>query len=340
MVSSLQITNDMDLQKHLLESSKHKRQQGGWKASVASVALHGVLIGGIIFAGAQTKQSVAAEKSIQAFITQGAAPPPPPPPPPPKKASGGGEKKAVQQVQQPKPVVVPQQRNPLTPPVEIPKEVPKVDPLPVTRNLPVTNLPVDETPADDGAGEGGDAVHGVTGGVDGGVAGGVVGGEVGGIVGGQLGGVQGGELGGKLGGELGGKGTGTEGTGTGGNDAPVAPAPPPPPPPPPPPAPEPPPAGPLRVGGDVKAPVVVSRVEPTYTESARKARVAGTVVVEAIIDKNGNVDQVKVVKGLPAGLGDQAESAVRRWKFKPGTLNGKAVDTIFNLTVTFQLERQ
>jgi protein TonB len=323
----------MDLQEHLLESSKLQRERGGWKASATSIALHGVLIGGIIFAGAQTKHSVAAEKQIEAFITQGAAPPPPPPPPPPKKASGGA-KKAVQQVQQPKPVVVPQQRNPLTPPVEIPKVLPKVDPLPVTRNLPVPDLPVVEhVPADDGAGAGGDAVNGVTGGVDGGVAGGVVGGELGGIVGGQLGGVQGGELGGKLGGEIGGKGTGTEGTGTGGPEAPVAPAPPPPPPP----APEPP-AGPLRVGGDVKAPVVVSRVEPTYTDSARKARVTGTVVVEAIIDKNGNVDHVKVVKGLPAGLGDQAEAAVRRWKFKPGTLNGRAVDTIFNLTVTFKLE--
>ena len=328
----------MDLQKHLLESSKHQRKPGGWKASAASVALHGVLIAGIIFAGAQTKQSVAAEKPIQAFITQGAAPPPPPPPPPPKKASGGA-KKATPKVQQPKPVVVPQQRNPLTPPVEIPKEVPKVDPLPVTRSMPVPDLPVvDEAPTDDGSGPGGDAVNGVEGGVDGGVAGGVVGGEMGGIVGGQLGGVQGGELGGKLGGQLGGTGTGTEGTGTGGNDAPVVAAPPPPPPPPPPPAPEPP-AGPLRVGGDVKAPVVVTRVDPVYTEAARKGRIAGTVVVEAIIDKNGNVDRVKVIKGLPGGLGDQAEAAVRRWKFRPGTLNGKAVDTIFNLTVTFQLDR-
>jgi periplasmic protein TonB len=66
--------------------------------------------------------------------------------------------------------------------------------------------------------------------------------------------------------------------------------------------------------------------------------VAGVVVVEAIIDKHGNVDRVKVVKGLPAGLDDQAEAAVRKWKFKPGTLNGKPVDTIFNLTVTFRLE--
>jgi protein TonB len=88
----------------------------------------------------------------------------------------------------------------------------------------------------------------------------------------------------------------------------------------------------------VKAPVAVERAQPEYTDAARKAKVTGVVVVEAIIDEHGNVDHVKVVKGLPAGLSDQAEKAVRRWKFRPGTLNGKAVSTIFNLTVTFKLE--
>src|SRR5207245_11763995 len=63
----------------------------------------------------------------------------------------------------------------------------------------------------------------------------------------------------------------------------------PPPPPPPPPKEE----GPLRVGGDVKAPVVINRVEPQYTDVARKAHTSGEVIVEAIIDKNGNVDQGK-----------------------------------------------
>ena len=92
-----------------------------------------------------------------------------------------------------------------------------------------------------------------------------------------------------------------------------------------------------RHAGDVKAPVALHRAEPNYTEAARKARLAGVVVVEAIIDERGNVDNVRVIKGLPAGLSEEAEKAVRRWKFKPGTLNGKAVATIFNLTVTFKL---
>jgi protein TonB len=95
--------------------------------------------------------------------------------------------------------------------------------------------------------------------------------------------------------------------------------------------------GPLRVGGDVKAPVVLTRVEPTYPEVARKARVAGIVIVEAIIDKSGNVRDVKILKGLPFGLDNAAADAVRRWKFKPGTLNGQPVDVLFNLTVNFKL---
>ena len=84
--------------------------------------------------------------------------------------------------------------------------------------------------------------------------------------------------------------------------------------------------------------MVLNRVEPQYTEVARKAREAGVVIVEAIIDKNGNVDKVKVLKGLPMGLSEAAEDAVKRWKFKPGTLNGEPVDVIFNLTVNFTLQ--
>ena len=309
----------MDLQEHLFDSRKDRRKR--WNgAAPASIALHGLLIAAVVFGGARAKQSVAAEKPINAFITQGAAPPPPPPPPPPKKSSGGAQ--ATPKVQQPKPVQTPQPT--FTAPVEIPKEVPKVDPLPVTRSMPVPELPSVETVADGGGGAGGDALNGVEGGVEGGVAGGVVGGEIGGVVGGEIGGVKGGVLGG----QVGGTGTGTEGTGTGGVEAPVAPPPPP----------DPVPSGPLRVGGDVKAPVALDRPEPKYTDAARKARIAGVVIVEAIIDENGNVDNVKVVKGLPAGLSEEAVKAVKRWKFKPGSHGGRSVATIFNLTVTFKLE--
>jgi len=94
---------------------------------------------------------------------------------------------------------------------------------------------------------------------------------------------------------------------------------------------------PLRVGGDVKAPVAISKVDPTYPEVARKARISGIVIVECVIDKNGIVQNVQVLKALPFGLDQAAVEAVKKWKFRPGTLNGQPVDVIFNLTVNFKL---
>src|SRR5688572_19188960 len=61
----------------------------------------------------------------------------------------------------------------------------------------------------------------------------------------------------------------------------------------------------LRVGGDVKAPVLINRIEPMYTEDARAARVSGIVIVEARISETGAVEDVRVLKPLPFGL-DQA----------------------------------
>lgn len=140
-------------------------------------------------------------------------------------------------------------------------------------------------------------------GVEGGVVGGVKGGVVGGVVGGVIGGVVGGTLGGQLGGQLGGTG-----------DTPV------------------------RVGGNVKAPVIITRVEPEYTEIARKARIKGIVIVEAVIDRQGNVTEARILKPLPMGLDQEALRAIRLWKFKPGTLNGQPVPVYYNLTVNFRLE--
>ena len=98
------------------------------------------------------------------------------------------------------------------------------------------------------------------------------------------------------------------------------------------------PEGPIRVGGDVQPPVKVSAPSPQYTEIARKARIQGVVIVEAIIDKAGNVTNVKVLKGLPMGLDTAAADAVKKWKFQPATLNGKPVAVIYNLTVNFRLQ--
>jgi protein TonB len=312
----------MDLQSQLIESSTDKKRGKGLKASLASVGVHALIIGSVFYMSTAAASKIADEKPIKAYLSQGAAPPPPPPPPPPPAASSAP--KSTPKPVQVKPVQV--QQPTFVQPREIPKEVPKITPVATTTAdvKPSEAEDTAQTPSDQGG-----VAGGVMGGVAGGVQGGTVGGEVGGQLGGQLGGVQGGTLGGKVGGT----GTGTEGEGTGSAAAPA-----PPPPPPPPPAPEPKDEGPLRVGGDVKAPVAISRKEPNYTDTARKGHVTGVVIVEAVIDKSGNVDRVKVLKGLPMGLSEQAVDAVKSWRFKPGTLNGEPVDVIFTLTVNFTLD--
>jgi protein TonB len=95
---------------------------------------------------------------------------------------------------------------------------------------------------------------------------------------------------------------------------------------------------PMRVGGDVQPPVALDRTEPEYTELARKARLEGVVILEAIIDTSGNVTDIRVLKGLPLGLNESAMDAVKRSKFRPGTLNGRPVPVVYNLTIHFRLQ--
>ena len=62
------------------------------------------------------------------------------------------------------------------------------------------------------------------------------------------------------------------------------------------------------------------------------------MIVQAIINKEGTVENVKVLKGLPMGLDQSAIDAIKRWRFKPATLNGKPVTVYYNLTVNFTLQ--
>ncbi len=98
------------------------------------------------------------------------------------------------------------------------------------------------------------------------------------------------------------------------------------------------PDGPLRVGGDVKAPKLVNRIDPKYPEIARKARIQGIVILEAIINKQGDVTDVKVLKSLNSLCDDAAMVAARQWKFEPGTQNDIPVDVVMTLTVQFQIK--
>ena len=102
--------------------------------------------------------------------------------------------------------------------------------------------------------------------------------------------------------------------------------------------PEAPPEGPLRVGGDVKAPNRIHYVAPKYPDIARKTRIQGIVILEAIINKSGNVVDVKILKSLNSLCDKSAMKAAREWKFEPGTQNDIPVDVVMTLTVQFQLK--
>jgi protein TonB len=95
---------------------------------------------------------------------------------------------------------------------------------------------------------------------------------------------------------------------------------------------------PLRVGGAVTKPEKLSGAPPVYTEMARKARLQGVVILEAIIDAQGNVINAHVLKGMPMGLERAAMDAVQKWRFKPATLQGKPVKVYYTLTVNFQVQ--
>jgi len=96
--------------------------------------------------------------------------------------------------------------------------------------------------------------------------------------------------------------------------------------------------GPMQISGNVLAPVRVYSPDPHYPEEARHARVQGVVILQTIIDKVGNVTNVKVLKGLPSGLTEAAVDAVSSWRFKPATLEGKPVAVFYLVTVSFSVE--
>jgi protein TonB len=83
--------------------------------------------------------------------------------------------------------------------------------------------------------------------------------------------------------------------------------------------------------------VLVTRVEPEYPEGPRRARMEGAVILEAVITASGEVDQLRVVKSAGPLLDRPALDAVRRWRYKPATLNGRAVSVYLTVTVTFGL---
>jgi TonB family protein len=92
-----------------------------------------------------------------------------------------------------------------------------------------------------------------------------------------------------------------------------------------------------RIGGGVTAPTLIHKVEPEYSEEARKAKFQGTVVLYVVVDEKGMPRDIKVVRPLGLGLDEKAVEAVEKWRFRPGYLNGKAVAVAATVEVNFRL---
>jgi len=105
------------------------------------------------------------------------------------------------------------------------------------------------------------------------------------------------------------------------------------PPPPPPPLP---PKGPVRIGGAIKAPGLVKRVEPVYPDIALMAKVGGTVILEAIVGADGSVESVKVLQSVKF-LDQAAIDAVKQWRYSPLVLNGVPVPFVLTVTLSFRV---
>src|SRR5262249_14252769 len=98
--------------------------------------------------------------------------------------------------------------------------------------------------------------------------------------------------------------------------------------------------GTFRVGAGVAPPTVLSRVEPRYTDEARKARCQGTTVLEAIVRRDGTVNVLRVVRSAGCSILDEAATeALKQWRFRPGMKDGMPVDVALNIEINFNLGR-
>jgi protein TonB len=104
----------------------------------------------------------------------------------------------------------------------------------------------------------------------------------------------------------------------------------------PPPPPAPPRTEPRRIGGDLKAPGLTHRVEPLYPLIAQFSHVQGIVLLDAIVDANGLVQSVTVIKGHSL-LTAAAIDAVKQWQYAPLLLNGNPIPFELTVTLVFHL---
>jgi TonB family protein len=100
-----------------------------------------------------------------------------------------------------------------------------------------------------------------------------------------------------------------------------------------------PPAGVSRPGGDVKLPRLIKDVKPHYRSDAMRARIEGVVKMEAVVQTDGTVGEVRVTRSLDRefGLDDEAVNSLKKWQFAAGTKDGVAVPVLVEVEMSFAM---
>jgi len=94
----------------------------------------------------------------------------------------------------------------------------------------------------------------------------------------------------------------------------------------------------IRVGGDIEAPHLITKVQPVYPESARSASVSGTVILHAIISQDGKPLSLRVMNSqVDPDLARSAVEAVSQWRYTPTLLNGEPIEVDTTIMVNFSL---
>jgi TonB family protein len=94
-----------------------------------------------------------------------------------------------------------------------------------------------------------------------------------------------------------------------------------------------------RGGPGVTMPTILEQVSPTYTADAMRARVQGSVWIECVVMPDGSVGDLRIMRSLDRrfGLDEEAVKAARRWRFRPGRLNGQPVPVVVTIELMFSV---
>lgn len=95
---------------------------------------------------------------------------------------------------------------------------------------------------------------------------------------------------------------------------------------------------PVRIGGDIQPPALLHRVKPVYPPAAIATRLQGIVILEALVDRDGTVTSVKILRSAGRILDREALAAVRQWRYSPLLRNGRRERFVLTVTLSFSVQ--